>query len=227
VNSERAKPGPKAAFGKGLVGWEHEWYWVFHYLVNGIPGGKRVEEIFESVRPPKGIGVPKALYEERVRYWIERTKGPDGWVRKRYPHNIEETPSEPRVWNNLKRARTVDQVRDAYRLSRIWLNPEKTGKPWVSELENHALEFLAGKKYRYPKSNRPSSERKRIVHFARVMAGVMTGISPARAVDLLRNMNHGAKCQCVSCRVERNEKLQKLINKHLGNSHSFTNGFNY
>lgn len=44
----------------------------------------------------------------------------------------------------------------------------------------------------------------------------MAGISPARAIDLLRNMKHGAKCQCVSCCVERAENLEKLISEHRG-----------
>jgi hypothetical protein len=127
---------------------------------------------------------------------------PAGWVLRKELYDIKEKPGEPDVWERLKRAGTVAQVRNACRASRVWLNPRVTQKPWVADLHEHASEFLAGTEYRYPKSKRPSSEKKRIVHFARVMAGITVGISAARAIDLLRNMKHGANCDCVSCSVE-------------------------
>jgi hypothetical protein len=204
VNSTRTKPGPKAAVDKPLLVWEAEWFWVFHLLVFGISAHTGTHEYWEPRRPPMPVGkhgepVPESLYRARVRDHREKMRTGAGWVLKKEPYDIKGRPGEPDIWKRLKSARTVAQVRNACRASRLWLNPRETQRPWVMDLQAHAAEFLDGKARRYPKSDRPSSERKRIVHFARVMAGITVGISPARAIDLFRNMQHRANCDCVSC----------------------------
>ncbi len=85
--------------------------------------------LFEPEPPPKRrIGVPEALYAERVEMWNERTMKPAGWIRRPIPYDIQGKPCEPDVWNQLKEASTVAQVRDACRTSKIWLDPDRSGK---------------------------------------------------------------------------------------------------
>ena len=84
---------------------------------------------------------------------------------------------------------------------------------WTEDLDKYAAEFLTAKAYRYPASERPSSEEKRVLHFARAMAGIMTGISPARAIDLIRAMKHGERCECTKCHVSRWDRFEQLVRK--------------
>jgi hypothetical protein len=153
--------------------------------------------------PPPKLSGNREVDEERIRDWRREMVGTRGWqeVRTRVSRR---RPAEPEVWEEVKRARTVNQVQRACDNSAFWLNPKASGgSPLVEDLRIHTLDFLTAKKYRYPKSNRPSSEKKRILHFARAMAGITQGISAARGIDLLRNLEHGKNCPCVSCMVKR------------------------
>ena len=110
-------------------------------------------------------------------------------------------PPERHLWEALKRARTAADVRRICRRSRYWLMWEWTGelngKRWYcrspylcpSALYDQAEEFCQAKEStRYPKSSRPSSDDKKLVYFARIMAALSLRkpISPATAEDLLR-----------------------------------------
>ena len=216
---------------------EHQWYWIFHGLVFGVPAAADVSwEPSPPPRPPRWSGIPE-LDEERRIFWMRKMTSPASWKVKRpspppklsgnrevdeerirdWRREIVSTrgwrevrtrskgrrPAEPEVWEQVKRAQKPNQIREACDTSPFWLNPTASRSPLVGDLRIHASEFLAAKKYRYPKSNRPSSEEKRILHFARAMAGITQGISPARGIDLLRNLEHGKNCQCVSCMAKR------------------------
>jgi hypothetical protein len=210
------KPGPKSALDDdNLMLWEHEWYWVFSLLVSGKPGRTDVQRYAEPPPPPKRENVPESLYQERIEDQNRRMLIPAEWTERARPFEIQDIPPERDVWEKLESARTPEDVRMAYRESRVWLNPQKTGKPFVADLEIHAAEFLEGKNYRYPSSDRPSSEKKRILHCARVMAGITVGISGATAIHLLRTLEHDAKCECVPCFIKREEDLAKIISDHF------------
>ena len=68
----------------------------------------------------------------------------------------------------------------------------------------------------YPRSDRPSSENKRVLHFARAMTGIMEGIGAIRAIDLIRLRQHGTSCGCVLCEIEKWEKLQRTLSPIVG-----------
>jgi hypothetical protein len=208
------KPGPKSALDGNLFLWEYDWYWVFSLLVSGKPGRSEVARYVEPPPAPKREGVPEELYQERVQEQNRRMLIPAEWEERTDPYEVRGIPPERDVWEKLETARTPEDVRIAYRESRFWLNPQKTGKPFIADLEAHAEEFLEGKNYRYPASDRPSSERKRILHCARVMAGITVGISAARAIHLFRTLKHDATCDCVPCFLKREEDLAKIISDH-------------
>jgi hypothetical protein len=94
-------------------------------------------------------------------------------------------PAEPDIWERLKRATKPQQVRRVCSQSRHWLNPKRSELGRI--LYKHADQFLEAKADpAYPRSERGSSENKRIQFLARAMAGVSVGMSPATGVDLLR-----------------------------------------
>jgi hypothetical protein len=95
--------------------------------------------------------------------------------------------AEPRIWGRLLRAETVNQVRSTAYSSRYWLNPRRRGgRVWLRVLSKQADQFLRAKEDpRYPRSNRPSSEDKKLRYLARALAGISLGVSYRTAVDLL------------------------------------------
>lgn len=114
-------------------------------------------------------------------------------------------PGEPRLWEALKRAHNAAELRRICRRSKHWLkwewSGEIEGRHWYQRapsacpkaLYDHAQEFCQAKRdERYPASDRPSSDDKRIEYLARVMAGLSlpNPIRAATAVGLLRKMKH-------------------------------------
>jgi hypothetical protein len=207
VNSDRVKPGPDAAPEGKLLIWEREWHWVFDGLVYGTPRKSELADSWEPLRPPKLSNIEE-LDQERVAEWDAKLHGPEGWVRRSIPVRMGGRDAEPEVWKQILEAKTAEQIRSAYRASSFWLNPEANLRPWVRDLEEHAEGFLTSKSYRYPGSERPSSVEKCVIHFARAMAGIEIGISPARAIDRIRTMKHGDECACMMCEIARWKSIE-------------------
>ena len=122
---------------------------------------------------------------------LSPTLGKD-WVffRPTYP--------EPEIWEQLKRARSVRQVRQAlHRIRKWWTaqHPAMLPVPTSSESDHplqvatsYAGELLKAKRMpNYPRSDRPRSDDKRIGFFAKVLAGLMLEIAPATATKRLRH----------------------------------------
>lgn len=222
MNSESKKPGPRKRGPKGvsvpdLLFWEHEWHWVFQGALRGIPSRQDWHEYWEPTPPPKRSG-NNDLYKERVRMWEERRKSQAGYQHRWYQVPRRGIPPEPEVWRQLTRAQSGVAIVKACVSSAFWLDPKRNGRPYVVELREHPGEFLKAKKYRYPASDRPSSEKKRVLHFARAMAGTMEGIGAARAIDLIRLLKHGATCHCVQCEIDKSDRLQEALFNLLGAS---------
>jgi hypothetical protein len=210
VNSRSAKPGPKAALDRNLLVWESEWYWIFHGLVYGIPARNELDQDWEMIRPPKPARFAE-LNEERIAEWNAKTRTPEGWVPVTRRYRTRGRAAEPMIWRQILRARRPAQISAACRASPFWLNPKRNMRPWVEELEKQAKEFMVAKKYRYPGSTRPSSTEKRVLHFARAMAGITVGIGCARAIDVIRTMKHGHKCPCRRCENLRWTSLEVTL----------------
>jgi hypothetical protein len=208
VNSNRKKPGKKGVEIESLLFWEHEWYAIFHGLAFGLPERGIWQSHWEPIPPPAPTG-DIGLYSERVREWEEKRKTSAGSKYERYRVSRPGIQSEIEVWNQIKDAGSSAALISACDNSAFWLNPKNGNKPYVVKLRENANEFLKSKCYRYPNSDRPSSETKRVLHFARAMAGIMEGIGPIRALDLIRLRKHGARCGCVVCEIQRRRKMAK------------------
>jgi len=190
-----------------LLFWEALWFHeVFRPMRNGIASFPR-EEALECPRPPR---LPKTTaYEElnveRLRewrkkdeaHWAELRKGRIVEMRLRWTRSV---PDEKHIWNALKLAATPEEVRTAYTMSKYWFNPKWHGRAYVNQVYEHAdLVVKAKNDPRYPRSDRPSSDDKRLEFFPAVMAGITEERSPLTAVDLLRKHKHSDACYCRRC----------------------------
>lgn len=215
------KPGPREVPTGNLLLWEHEWYSAFHGLAFGAPA---VDEIVTSCRPKRGPTLwaskpkdqrPNNFEELDRKYSANWNSKPESKKWNDVEDRIKKPkiPAELEIWEVLKNTRSPAQIVAACNRSVFWLNARATCKPYIMELSKNPDEFLAGKNYRYARSNRPSSELKRVIHFSRAMAGIMEGISAARAIDRIRMLEHGDQCQCVSCTIERHKRFDVALDE--------------
>lgn len=103
-------------------------------------------------------------------------------------------PPQPYLWEQLKRSRSVKQMRRTTGEIYEWL---LTAVPGVQNMPDFrtALCDRAGELFRardlwnYPRAGkkRPTSDDKRIEFFAKALAGLMLGVSPATATKKLAN----------------------------------------
>jgi hypothetical protein len=198
-------------------------------LVKSSGQDRETLQVFRSGEKPRKFSAHKALAEGQE--WHARVREEENEFdalatgQKTAKVQSRAIPAECHLWKALKRARSARQVRRICRQSKHWLK-------WKSEfvrdgvvrgyaqspsacpkaLYDHAEEFCQAKRDdRYPDSDRPSSDDKRIEFFARVMAGLslLEPIAPATAVDLLRKFKHRRHCQCWRCTLRRQSGLHE------------------
>jgi hypothetical protein len=93
---------------------------------------------------------------------------------------------EADLWFRLVEADDAEQIQDVCDESAFWLSPKRGAIEFYRTLIEHAESFLAAKKDpRWPRSDRPTNDYRRIKFLARSMAGVMMRISIRTAQDLL------------------------------------------
>ncbi len=142
-------------------------------------------------------------------HWAELRKGRIVETRIRFTRSV---PGEVHIWNALKQAETPEEVRAAYAMSKYWFNPKWHGRVYVTRIYEHAgLVIKAKNDSRYPRSDRPSSDDKRLEFFSVVMAGLTEERSPLTAVDLLRKYEHSDECYCRRCYDSRQREFFSLI----------------
>lgn len=185
--------------------WEWQWFWVFRGLRYGAPSRLVVRMDYLQYPDKPRISGYRELDEERQKAWrVTTEKASRAYYRKDPLKDVptRPLPSEKTLWDSLMRARTIPQVRATCAKSRSWLNPEWQGKVFVQKLHQHADQFLLAKRdLRYPRSNRPSSDDRRILFFARAMAGITLGRSPNTAIRMLGATRHGPNCPCPLCHL--------------------------
>jgi len=95
----------------------------------------------------------------------------------------------PGVWEQLKRAGSLAEMRRALRFLEKYLKMNWSGwfgRECPHRLDRHVDALLAAKRlFNYPRSKRTRSDDKRIVFFARVLAGLELGRSPLYAIKRL------------------------------------------
>ena len=93
---------------------------------------------------------------------------------------------ERALWERLLNATTLEEVKAVCDESPFWLNPKRGATMFHDLLSGNTEGFLAAMQdRRWPKSNRPTSQGRRIRFLARSMAGITMGIGIRTAQDLL------------------------------------------
>jgi hypothetical protein len=99
-------------------------------------------------------------------------------------------PGPPRaeIWEWLKRARSVVEIRQIAR--ELHERYREISVPQWRALHSHAGDLLRAKQlHNYPRSNRPRSDDKRIHFLAKVLAGFMVGFAPTTATKRLARLH--------------------------------------
>jgi hypothetical protein len=185
---------PKLADVKRLKSEAAQWASFLFTLRDGQPGfiekvtgWRRVEGERLRVRKASGIVVVKIIPVERklASKFIRTIQklGDENWIvfRPTFP--------DPNAWERLKRARSVKEVHEAAQSMRKWgrrFGPIVVWKELPNAIRCHGNEILKAKMLpNYPKSKRERSDDKRILFFAKVMAGLTLGIAATTATKRL------------------------------------------
>lgn len=217
------KPGPKQVDLSFLVNTQGKWLSIFRLLQYG--SAKQRELRIEWVPPEQPKLYPDgdernvtllSRYEERLR---------DG---KRWRQEIREVErkavaAEPETLEAVFSAKTVQEMRDAWEYSEILcpllepaIPPESTiAEYFYDPTPPHPKLVLQAireaRKYRFPASDRETSESKMLIHSASAIAGIESGLSAASAIDRLRKLKHGKKCPCAPCFFGQMDSLEKIV----------------
>jgi hypothetical protein len=155
--------------------------------IEKVTGWRRVEGKGFRVRKATGIVVVKIIPVDRktASKFIQRIKKlrNENWI------VFPPTFPEPHAWEQLKRARSVKEVQEAAQNIRRWeqqFGPIVVWRELPKAIRCHGNEILKARMLpNYPKSKRPRSDDKRILFFAKVMAGLTQGIAAATATKRL------------------------------------------
>ena len=161
-----------------------------------ITKDRRESELWEKLlraRKPEAIRricKQSPLWDEKA-YVREIYQQAEEFVASRNPRvvKVRPPPGDRNLWEKLKRAKTIQQVRNACYKSTWWkyqTSRKGKGNTWMRKLTKNADQFIKAKEdKRYPRSNRPSSEDKRLRYLSHAMAKIACGISYRTAVDWL------------------------------------------
>jgi len=110
----------------------------------------------------------------------------DGWVIHR------PVMPKPAVWEQLRRARTVAQIKAAARGIGKLRSCFASSTPWAQNpagaFRHYAEDILAAKRLpNYPRTQRPRSDDKRVEFLAKTMAGLTLGLAP---ITSLKRLSH-------------------------------------
>jgi hypothetical protein len=183
----KASPAGSTKPPKGILGWKwvprrkikvhikgtHRWKWE--------TVGEIKVPVRSSQRLEPGIIIP---VQEAARVLPPKTKTGEWFI-------FRPTMPKPEVWEKLKKARSVEQVRHAVRAigglrEAFTSSLEQWAQKPDKALSQYAREILVAKCLpHYPRTGRERSEDKRIVFLAKVMAGATVGLAPITAVKRL------------------------------------------
>ncbi|MGB7562297.1 MAG: hypothetical protein WBL99_12575 [Candidatus Acidiferrales bacterium] len=155
---------------------------------------------------------PENLSNTKDDKWSDRIHWTDHIHRKEYPA----IAAEPKIFAALVSAKTIRQISDACRASRLLRQGGLLGKFGNAlQREPFANGLLAAKKYRFPKSDRKTSKPKQLIHIARAMAGIESGDRPATSIQRFRLLKHDEECRCAPCCFERLGKVERVAEEEL------------
>lgn len=186
-----------------------QWAIFFYVLRDGQPG------LVLEVRHRRGIvgaeiiSLTNRRTEEFINMVEKKATGKWKIVRPIFPN--------PEAWEQLKKASTVPELRRAAGRIRRWARA-MPGVDWKEAgigqpleffhfsrvIRRHAIELLRAKQMRNYPRERPTNDDKRIVFFAKVMAGLSLGIAPATAT---KRLGH---CRWAKAQMEKMFKALEL-----------------
>jgi hypothetical protein len=207
--NKRGRPKRDPALLSQLLGCEFQWQIMFAVMREGAPGWDT------SIPNPETLGLkwarPKARRfrtEDERRFWRMHADAHIAEEDADYTKKVVlaepcDIPAEPELWKLLSDPSTGPAA--VRRACQRW-EPYLRQRLGNTALHLRSKEFCRAKRdARYPRSNRKSSEDKRVDYLARVMAGLSLPkpIRPATALDLLRKMKHDKHCSCWRCIFQR------------------------
>ena len=134
-----------------------------------------------------GLRGSKPVDQNNLEFWYGAWLGVfAGMCRGRHIRTDLNFKDERALWFRLIQATTPEEVQAVCDESEFWLNPKHGATLFHDVLSQHPEGFLDAKRdSRWPKTNRPTSQGRRIRFLARSMAGISMGISIRTAQDLL------------------------------------------
>ena len=185
------QPGPKQTPLNILVTEERKWLDALRLLQNGSPKKKSYNRRWEFDSKLKATTHFKSV-------------------------TIPAVTAEPETIAALVSAKTIGQIHEAVNDSKILgQDGELAEFGKLLQQKRFVAGILAAKKYRFPKSNRPTSKAKQLIHIARAMAGIESGDRPATSIQRLRLLKHGEECPCAPCWLERYSEVEALAQKQI------------
>jgi hypothetical protein len=184
--------GPKPVDVKHLQAEAMQWASFLYIVRDGVPGWiQRVKwsrfqagsaewaRRGEPLEAP--ILIPVSAASQRLPKKMTAEKG---WV------IFRPIMPKPNIWKQLKKARTVPQIKGAVRgigkLRTAFVSSTPWGQNPAGAFRHYADGILAAKRLpNYPKTNRPRSDDKRVEFLAKTMAGLTLGLAPITAVKRL------------------------------------------
>jgi hypothetical protein len=99
-------------------------------------------------------------------------------------------PAQPQLWRQLKRPESIKQLQQTSDKIYAWLRASVPGVHAMPQFRDalcaHVAKlFKAHKLWNFPRTDRPSSDEKRVAFFAESLAGLMLGVAPATATKKL------------------------------------------
>jgi len=239
-----------------LLRYEGLWVDTFRGLRDGNPEGETEVPTLPSMfikRSGKGqeqlyiegFGTPPLLIKQprssttpdEIHRWRSRVKKEQDQFERAILHpvpvriRVPAIPSERRLWEALKRARTGTEVRRICSQSKIWLKPREDFPgdgfaeywPFRRVLYRDAAKFCVAKlDPRYPGNDqRKSVDYRRVEYLARVMAGLTLRLAPSTAVEMLRKMKHTEQCMCWRCLMQIAPRYPVSLARYLAEGNWF------
>lgn len=170
---------------------------IFLAPVKGLPEGWD-EKLLGAVYHPKAVAVIPANLEERKIEGLRKNLAPGATL-------VLREPPQPEIWKQLKRARTAPEMRAAADSVEAWEDARVRNQPpevaaelaqipaqwktppryYSAVIREHASALVRVKRLPHYPAEAASNDDKRIVFFAKVLAGLALGLAPLTATKRL------------------------------------------
>jgi hypothetical protein len=217
------KPGPKAVDLSILVNAQRKWLSIFRLLQYGFAKGREPHIGWVPPEQPKLYSGDDGRNANLLNRYEERLRDSTRWRQQISEVERKAIAAEPETLDAMFSAKTIQEMRDAWRSSELLRPLLESAIPPRSTIAEYfhdpappnpklVLQAIRkAKNYRFPGADRQTSESKTLVHFASAIAGLESGLSPASAIDRLRKLKHGPKCPCAPCSLGQMDALEKIV----------------